>query len=351
MRTPSTPSTNNQSPPRTPTTDSTHNLPSSPSSPDPGAHELCDQILTNPTSLESAAMNSSTNSQPFSSTPHLGTHQDHMYLVSLLHALPFLFHHEPLLPQMKDGVLQPLDCQELEEISRELGVMNLNRRLMVPQPLNILYSMKYRQSLCTALDPLPISPPSINLVLTLTSAHYPSRYGWNHPNCSHTSLTTLMTQTPASKSTLPTEDYQYERNYEGIVITGSNRSHWLYQDQSSIPTPRPTHTNNDFPYGWSAGIEDFCIANDHHPDCANPIRRAFIEHEFITHTIDNPELFKPLDEYLNVIHTNAIGKRLQWLKSSPTPVPNDPHKRDQLSQLYTQINRQKGQALHSKNGL
>ena len=222
---------------------------------------------------------------------------------------------------------------------------------MVPQPLNILYSMKYRWSLCAALNPLPISALSINLALTLTSACYPSRYGWNHPNHSHTSLTTLMTQMPASKSTLPTEDYQYERNYEGIVITGSNRSHQLYQDQLSIPTPQPTHMNNNFPYGWSAGIKDFCVANNHHPNCANPIQCAFIKCKFITHTIDNPELFKLLDEYLNVIHTNAISKCLQWLKSSPTPIPDDPHECDQLSQLYTQIDRQKGQALHSKNGL
>ena len=176
MRTPSTPSTNNQSPPRTLTTDSTHNSPSSPSSPDPGAHKLHDQIPMNPTSLKSATMSSSMNSQPFSSMPHLGMHQDQTYLVSLLHALPFLFHHEPLLPQMKDAVLQPLNRQELEEISRDLGVMNLNRWLMVPQPLNILYSMKYHQSLCTALNPLPISVPSINLALTLISACYPSRY-------------------------------------------------------------------------------------------------------------------------------------------------------------------------------
>ena len=98
MRTPSTPSTNDWSPPWTPTTDGTHDSPLSPSSPDPGAHKLCNQIPTNPTSLKSAVMNSSTNSQPFSSMPHVGMHQDQTYLVSLLHALPFLFHHKPLLP-------------------------------------------------------------------------------------------------------------------------------------------------------------------------------------------------------------------------------------------------------------
>ena len=252
---------------------------------------------------------------------------------------------------MKDRVLQPLNHQDLEEISRELGVMNLNQQLMVPQPLNILYSMKYHRSLCATLNPLPILVPSINLVLTLISAHYPSHYGWNHPNHSHMSLTTLMMQMPASKSTFPTEDYQYKWNYKGIAITGSKGSHWLYQDQLFILTPQPTYTNNHHPYGWSAGIEDFCIANGHHPDCANPIQCAFIEHKFIAHTINNPELFKLLDEYLNIIHTNAISKHLQWLKSSPTPIPNDPHEHDQLSHLYTQIDCQKGQALHSKNGL
>ena len=125
-----------------------------------------------------------------------------------------------------------------------------------------------------------------------------------------------MMQMPASKSTLPTEDYQYEQNYKGIIITSSNRSHQAYQDQSFILTPQPTYMNNHYPYRWSAGIEDFCVANSHHPNCANPIQCAFIKREFITHTINNPELFKPLEEYLNIIHTNAIGKHLQWLKRS-----------------------------------
>jgi hypothetical protein len=252
---------------------------------------------------------------------------------------------------MKDGVLQPLDRQELEEISRELGVMNLNRRLMVPLPYNSLYPSQYHLSFHAALDPLPISPQTTNLALTLISALYPSRYGWNLPDRSRTFLTIPTTQTLASRSTSSTEDYQYEQVNEGIVITGSNGSHRLYQDRSYIPTPRPTRMNGDYPYGWSAGIEEFCSANDHHPDCTDPIRRAFIEREFIVHTINNPERFKALDDYLNIIHTNAIGKSLQWLKSSPTPVPDNLHERAELSQLYTQIDNQNGQALHSKNGL
>ena len=53
------------------------------------------------------------------------------------------------------------------------------------------------------------------------------------------------------------------------------------------------------------------------------------------HTINNPEWLESLDDYLNTIHTNIISKSLQWLKSSPTLIPDNPHERAQLSQLYT----------------
>ena len=95
--------------------------------------------------------------------------------------------------------------------------------------------------------------------------------------------------------------------------------------------------NDDYPYRWSAGIKEFCMAHDRHPNCTKPIRRAFIEGEFIAHTINNPEQFKSLDDYLKTVHTNAIGESFQWLKNSPIPIPDDPHERAQLSQLYTQI--------------
>ena len=191
------------------------------------------------TSPKNVTINSLPNSQAPGSTPQSGMHQDHMYLVNLLHTLPFLFHHKPLLPWMRDGVLQPLDHQELKEISRGLGIMNLNQWLMVPQSLNMLYPMRYCLGFCTTLNPLPISLPSINLALTLILVLSPSHYSWNFPDCSPMSLTILMVQTPVSKSTSSTEVYQFGQVNKGILITGRNGSHQLYQDQSYIPTPQP----------------------------------------------------------------------------------------------------------------
>ena len=110
---------------------------------------------------------------------------------------------------------------------------------MVPQPLNVLCPMKYRLGFCATLDPLPIPPPSINLALTLISTLSLSCYGWNFPNHSPTSLTIPMTQMPVTKSTSSTEVYQFGQVNEGILITGRNGSHRLYQDRSHILTPRP----------------------------------------------------------------------------------------------------------------
>ena len=71
---------------------------------------------------------------------------------------------------------------------------------------------------------------------------------------------------------------------------------------------------------------------DHLCSLANeqPSQRSDISAADHVHTINNPERFESLDDYLNIIRTNAIGK------GSRAPlIPDDPHERAQPSQLYT----------------
>jgi len=107
----------------------------------------------------------------------------------------------------------------------------------------------------------------------------------------------------------------------------------------------------DYPYGWSAGIEDFCQTHNHHPDCTNPIWHAFIERKFITHMIDTPALFDVLDNYQCTIHYNVASLNLQWLHSPPIPVMDNTSKHSTFTELYKQISQWRGHVLHTWKGL
>jgi len=107
----------------------------------------------------------------------------------------------------------------------------------------------------------------------------------------------------------------------------------------------------DYPYGWTSGIENYCITSGHHPACTSYIGRGFVEREFIAQATGDPSQFGILDEYLNVIHMNGGGKNLQWLCSSTTPVSDNIMERVDLTALYSQIDEQGGQIFHTKRGL
>ena len=273
------------------------------------------------------------------------------YLVGLLHALPFIFQIEP--PQLingQDGVLQPLDQREMEEISKELSGFKLQSR--VPTPLNFMYLRYDRNAVFAALSQLSLTEPFTSMAVTLISATYPSHYGWNLPDLSIISPTIPTHRTPASESHSSTESYQYIQLNDGITIGGPD-SLQVYQNKSHFP-PCVQGFQYDpvtYPYGWSDGIESFCKIGRYHPLCTEPHSRAHIERDFLSYAIGEPGLFKVLDEYLNVVYSNAIGKSFQWLQSSSTPVADNPLQRAALSNLYSQVNRQQGQVLHSKNGL
>jgi len=280
----------------------------------------------------------------------MGSHM-RTYLVSLLYALPFIFRTEfPRSSNEQDGVLQPLDHQEMEEASKRWKSFSSQSR--VPAPLNFMYPRYDRGAVFAALNQLSLTTPFTSMAVTLISATYPSRYGWNLPDMLITSPTIPTCRIPASESHSLTESYQFSQFKDGIAVKGPD-SLQVYHDKSHIPA----HTQGfqydliTYPYGWSDGIESFCKIGQYHPHCADPHSRAHVERDFLAYTMGEPSLFKVLDEYLNIIYSNAISKSFQWLWGSPTPVIDSPRHRAALSNLYSQVNHQQGQVLHSKNGL
>jgi hypothetical protein len=275
------------------------------------------------------------------------------YLVSFLHALPFIFQVEfPQSLDKQNGTLQPPVLQELGETYQKLGMMDLHQESKVPMPLNLMYPCYDCGAVFAALDLLPISTPFINIAVTLISAMYPSHYGWNLPNLSITSPTILTGQIPVSELHSTADLYWYTQLDDGIAIQGLN-SQYIYHDKSHIP-PCVQGFQYDlftYPYGWSAGIESFCLLGDYHPCCTDPHSHACIERDFIAFTIGEPSLFSILDEHLNIVYSNATGKNFQWLWSSSGLIKDHPRQRAVLVNLYSQIDHQQGQVFHSKNGL
>ena len=276
---------------------------------------------------------------------------DQTLLVKLLYALPFLFRKEPAVPLNKPGAPQHPDRQELAEILEDLHAQSQYHMLSVPTLGNRVIYLHHHMSLAAALAPLPISSEVIKLALTLISAIYPSIFGWNRPDLSLISLTIPTTLTPASGFTFTRiRDYVYESNQDYVLITDGEESK-VYSNVAHIPPSEPTYSLVEYPYGWSPHIEDFCQEHGHHPDCTDPIRRAFVERAFITHTIDAPEHLLILDHYLQIIYINYTGRTLPWLKSSSTSQLDNLQERLDYYQFYNDVHQQGGQVLHSTGRL
>lgn len=322
------------------------------SSPKAKGNAHSSHILPSPIHRKSPARNPALTTQTTGPMPHPENPFALTYVVSLLHALPLLFRVERPPTVEKGGVIQPLSLLELTEISREYLAMHPHGRIPIPMPLNPVYVHQHRSTMYAALHTLPIDSRYIDMASTLISATYPFHFGWNHHEPFPISHITPIRPTPVLRSTSLTETYHYSQFNDGVIIHRGN-THHVYNDKSYLPTRAQDQSDNpsDHPFGWTMGIEAYCQQHNHHPDCTDPIRRSFIEREFVAHTINDPNSLAVLDEYLRVIHSNTIGHKLQWLRSSPHPVNDDVHERLELTRLYSEIDHQNGRAFHTRNGL
>ena len=103
------------------------------------------------------------------------------YVVSLLHALPFLFQAR-LLPTIGRGEdLQTTDLHKLSKIWQELLIKSPSGRIPIPFPSNPMYMNMHHSTICTTLHTLPINSLHTSMASTLILATYPLHYGWNLP--------------------------------------------------------------------------------------------------------------------------------------------------------------------------
>ena len=148
---------NKSLPPLTLTTDISSNMDCKPTS---SETQTCQEV-SNQQSNSILLEDSEKKSSPIPLNHNLENCQEQStvmsYLVSLLHALPFMFQVRPPPSEVKEGVIQPLDLQEIMEISWELDNMDLYRMIRIPFLLNPLFIQHHHTSTYAALCTLPIS--------------------------------------------------------------------------------------------------------------------------------------------------------------------------------------------------
>ena len=272
------------------------------------------------------------------------------YVVSLLHALPFLFQARPLPAIGRGEDLQTTDLHEPSKIWRELLVKSPSGRILIPFPSNPMYMNMHCSTVCAALHALPIDSLHTSMASTLISATYPLHYRWNLPVTSPISRTTPIPLIPASRYTSRIETYYYSQFNDGVIVHKDHTDH-TYNDKSYLPTRYQGNEPTDYPFGWTTGIEAYCHDNGYHPECTDPIRCTFIEREFIAHTINDPGSLETLNDYLCVIYSNTVRHNLQWLFSSPTLVEDNVREHLTLTKLYSQVDHQNSRVFHTQKGL
>ena len=346
-------SSGQDSPPLTPISENSNDMSYEQDSPEILTRQKTDTLLSNSTPYE----DSEKKSLPVHPDTDFTSQQEHSvvttYLVSLLHALPFIFRVNPPPNDKKGGALQSPGPQELAEIMQELDAADLYRMSRVPTLINPLFLQRNRTSTYAALRALPISLPAINMALILISAIYPYHYGWNYLGPSPTSPATQKLLTLVSKFISRTETYYYSQIDGGIAIHDYNNQFKAYFDKSFTKTCQKDYCDDPevYPYGWTPGIEEFCQTNSYHPDCTHPVRCANVEKQFIAFTIHKTEKLQVLEEYLQAVFDNRYGRNLQWLHSSPAPVEDNLQERTTLTKLYKEVGQNQGHIYHTQQGL
>ena len=194
------PTNNSQdTPPLTPISEGSDDMSYEQDSPEILMHQKTDTLPSDLTPYKDSEKKSS----PVHPDTDFTSQQEHSvmttYLVSLLHALPFMFRVNLPPNNKKGGTLQPPGPQEMAEIMRELDAADLYGMSRVPALINPLFLQRNRTSTYATLRALPISLPAINMALTLISAIYPYHYGWNYLGPSPTSPATQKLLTLVSK--------------------------------------------------------------------------------------------------------------------------------------------------------
>jgi len=156
---------------------------------------------------------------------------------------------------------------------------------------------------------LLITMPFVGMVVPLVSTTNSHHYDWGLSDPSTTSPNVPTRRIPAQESYSSTEPGCYVRFDDGIIARKSD-SPQRCCDGNRVP-PGTREFRYDlvaYPCGWLSRIGSSYWIGSHHPHYANPHTRGHVGQNCMAYPNGESGLFKSLDEYTNMVHSNAIGR-------------------------------------------
>ena len=172
---------------------------------------------------------------------------------------------------MEGEFSEPLDPLKLVEALHELALRDPHRRIPILMPIHPLFMHQHHHLTCVALHKPPNTLPLTSMALTLLSVVYPYQYGWNYHIQYPISPTILIPPTPTTRYPSLTKSHYYQ--LDDSIVIHKGKSQLIYKDKSYIPTHLSSQSEDlkDYPFGWTLAIEGYCLENEHHPNCQDPI--------------------------------------------------------------------------------
>jgi len=151
--------------------------------------------------------------------------------------------------------------------------------------------------------------PFVGMVVPLVSTTNSYHYDWGLSDPSTTSPVVPTCRIPAPGSHSPTEPGCYLRFNDGIITRESDSLQHCCDGSHIPPGTRGFRYNLvAYPYGSSPRINSPYWIGGRRPHYANPHTRGHVGQNCMAYPNGEPGLFKSLDEYINMVHSTAIGR-------------------------------------------
>ena len=233
---PTSPESSNQdSPPTTPSVGSVSDMSYTSSTPDTPNNSPCSNNHQEVILFKDSKENPPPTSQVLVHRPWTEELPILAYVVSLLHALPFIFQARAPPTIMEGEFSDPLNPFKLMEESHKLTLLDLHRMIPVSVPIHPLFVHQHCCLACVTMCELLITLLIVSMALTLLLAVYPCHYRWNHHIQYPISPTSLIPPTPETKYTSLTKLLYYSQLSNRIVIH-RGESKLVYNHKTYIPT-------------------------------------------------------------------------------------------------------------------
>ena len=172
---------------------------------------------------------------------------------------------------MEGEFSEPLNPLKLVEALHGLALRDPHGRIPISMPIHPLFMCQHHHLTCVTLHKPPNTLPLTSMALTLLSAVYPYQYRWNYHIQYPISPTILIPPTPTTRYPSLTELHYYQLNDSIIIHKGE--SQLIYKDKSYVPACLSSQSEDpkDYPFRWTLATKGYCLENEHHPDCQDPI--------------------------------------------------------------------------------